>query len=128
VAGDTQGTGTIVNDDVDACADFSFPYTLSGANNTARVVELRQAIHCANANATADVIDLGGATLLFINADPSSGDAALPNVASAITLRNGTLQRDAAAAEFRLLTVEGSGEFIGETLAFRNGLSDAGAA
>ena len=57
MAGDAQGLGTIINDDADPCAGFSFPYTLSGANNAARVANLRQAIHCANANATADVID-----------------------------------------------------------------------
>ncbi|TCT01451.1 putative outer membrane repeat protein [Pseudofulvimonas gallinarii] len=110
------------------CSGISFPYVLSGPDNAARIAELRQAIECAEANATADVIDLGGTTLLFINADPSSGDTALPNIASAITLRNGTLQRDAAAAEFRLLTIEGPGEFRGETLTFRNGLSHAGGA
>src|SRR5690606_9637339 len=129
LAGDTQGVGTILNDDADTCAGFSFPYTLSGADNAARVANLRQAIHCANANATADVIDLAGAVLLFADADPGTfGDAALPNVTSALTLRNGTLQRDAAAADFRLLTIEDEGEFIGETLAFRNGRSSVGGA
>ena len=129
VAGDAQGLGTIVNDDADPCAGFSFPYTLSGANNAARVANLRQAIHCANANATADVIDMAGATLVFDAPDASTFDeSALPNVTSVITLRNGTLQRDAAAADFRLLTIEGSGEFTGETLEFRNGRSSVGGA
>ncbi len=129
MAGDAQGLGTIINDDADPCAGFSFPYTLSGANNAARVANLRQAIHCANANATADVIDVGGATLVFDAPDASTFDeSALPNVTSVITLRNGTLQRDAAAADFRLLTIEGSGELVGESLDFRNGLASVGAA
>ncbi|MFA5685784.1 MAG: Calx-beta domain-containing protein, partial [Lysobacteraceae bacterium] len=129
VAGDAQGLGTIVNDDADPCAGFSFPYTLSGANNAARVANLRQAIHCANANATDDVIDMAGATLVFDAPDASTFDeSALPNVTSVITLRNGTLQRDAAAADFRLLTIEGSGELVGESLDFRNGLASVGAA
>ncbi len=48
---DAQGQGTIGNDDADPCSGFTFPYTLSGADNSARVAELRQAIECANANA-----------------------------------------------------------------------------
>jgi hypothetical protein len=124
---DGQGMGTIINDD-DPCAGFSFPYTLAGSDNTARVAELRQAIECANANATDDIIDLSGYTLNFDTADTSEPDNALPVVTSGITLLNGTLQRDSAAADFRLVAINGAGHLIGEALAFRNGRSGAGAA
>ncbi len=126
---DGQGVGTINNDDADACAGFTFPYTLSGADNTARVANLRQAIECANANATADVIDLAGFVLVFDAADTADADNALPEISSAITLRNGELQRSAAAADdFRLLAVTNSGHLIGEALTFRNGRSSNGGA
>ena len=111
-----------------ACAAFSFPYTLLGADNTARVAELRQAIECANANATDDVIDLGGFTLLFNTADADTADTALPEISSVITLRNGALQRDASATDFRLLVVAVAGHLIGESVDFRNGRASQGAA
>ncbi|MEZ5544804.1 MAG: Calx-beta domain-containing protein [Lysobacteraceae bacterium] len=126
---DSQGMGTIVNDDADPCASLSFPYTLTGADNTTRVANLRQAIICANANATADVIDMAGFVLVFDNPDASNTDNALPEISSVITLHNGELQRNAAAVDdFRLLVVGNSGHLTGEAVDFRNGRAGEGAA
>lgn len=108
-----------------ACAAFTFPYTLSGADNTARVAELRQAIECANANASDDLIDLGGHTLAFTDAPyvDANGANALPLVARVLTLRNGALERDASAPAFRFLGVAASGGLTVDTMQLRDGLS-----
>ncbi len=118
---DGQGVGTILNDDVDPCAGFGFPYTLSGSNNSARVSELKQAIECANANSTHDTIDLGGHTVFLTNGPylVNFGATALPDVASVITLQNGRLERDPAASEqFRFLSVGDTGELTVLDMAF----------
>lgn len=90
------------------CTPFAFPYTLSGTDNAARVAELRQAIECANANTTTDEINLGGHTLLFTDAW-QDGDNALPVVTAPLTLRNGGLERDHDAPQFRLLASSSTG-------------------
>ncbi|GEM_PF-1857739 len=109
---------------------FQFPYTLTGTDNAARVANLRQAVECANANATADVIDLGGSTLVFDDAPyaDSSGDTALPLVTGGLTLKNGTLQRDAAAPAFRFLTVEPGQSHRVENVTFQGGRASSGGA
>lgn len=114
----------------DSCVGITFPYTLTGADNTARVAELRRAIECANANTTADVIDLGGSTLVFADAPyaDSSGDTALPLVTGGLTLKNGTLQRDAAAPAFRFLTVEPGQSHRVENVTFQGGRAPSGGA
>lgn len=121
VVADGQGVGTILNDDPDPCAGFAFPYTVSGADNDARVSELKQAIECANANSTHDTIDLGGHTVFLTNGPylVNFGATALPDVASAITLQNGRLERDPAASEqFRFLSVGDTGELTVLDMAF----------
>ncbi|MBO9664195.1 right-handed parallel beta-helix repeat-containing protein [Dokdonella sp.] len=110
-----------------SCAAFVFPYTLSGTDNAARVAELRQAIECANANGSDDAIDLGGATLVFADAPyvDSNGVDALPVVTSALTLRNGALERAASAPAFRFLDVAAGGDLTVHAMQLRNGTSDA---
>lgn len=107
------------------CGAFVFPYTLSGADNAARVAELREAIECANANATDDTIDLGGNTLVFIDAPyaDANGANALPVVAGVLALRTGALERAPAAAPFRFLDVAAGGGLDGYGLRLRNGES-----
>lgn len=105
------------------CAAFVFPYTLSGADNAARVAELRQAIECANANGSDDAVDLGGRTLVFADAPYADADGvdALPVVASTLTLRNGALERAASASAFRFLGVAASGNLTLHAMQLRNG-------
>ena len=88
----------------DDCASFVFPYTLSGADNAARVAELRQAIECANENGSDDTIDLNAQTLVFSDAPYTDTDGAnaLPLVSGPLSLRNGALERD-STQPFRFL-------------------------
>src|SRR5690606_35550525 len=46
-AGPELSTGFSLTNVDGTCGAFAFPYTLSGADNAARVAELRQAIECA---------------------------------------------------------------------------------
>lgn len=111
------------------CGGITFPYTLTGADNTARVAELRQAMECANANATGDEIDLGGHTLVFADGPyASDGNNALPPVSSEITLRNGTIERDPSAPAFRLIRIEAAGIATLRSLQLRHGSSTEGGA
>jgi uncharacterized repeat protein (TIGR01451 family) len=109
------------------CVGFVFPYTLAGADNAARVAELRQAIDCANGNASDDEIDLGGNTLAFGDAPytDANGANALPVVIGTLTLSNGALERNASAPSFRFLNVAASGELSLRAMQLRNGLSQA---
>ena len=86
------------------CAGLSFPYTLAGANNTARVAALRLAMRCANDTLALDRIDLAGQTVDFSDAfGDYIGLTALPLIGAPIELRNGSLQRS-GGTEFRLLS------------------------
>ncbi len=109
-----------------ACGAFAFPYTLAGADNAARVAELRQAIECANVNASDDEIDLGGHTLVFADAPytDANGANALPIATSVLTLRNGALERDASAAAFRFLDAATGSDLRVRAMQLRNGASD----
>lgn len=108
------------------CTGFSFPYTLAGADNTARVANLRQAIACANSNATADVIDLNGQVLTFSDSVTNfSGLTALPQISTDITLQNGSLTRTGAAA-FRFLSVPASGILTLNRMTLSNGSNSIG--
>ncbi|MCU0757555.1 MAG: hypothetical protein MUE46_21020, partial [Xanthomonadales bacterium] len=63
----------------------SFPYTLTGADNTARVANLRAAIECANLNGTADIINLNGQTVEIGDSFADySGATGLPQITSNI--------------------------------------------
>ncbi len=125
VVGTTNSaTGTIQNDD-DPCALFSFPYTLAGADNTARVANLRQAIQCANANGTADVIDLNAQTVTLSDSFANyTGATGLPEVSTTLTVRNGTLTRS-GATEFRIWFVSTAGNLTLETVVVTNGVGQA---
>lgn len=108
------------------CLGYAYPYILSGADNTARVAELRQAIDCANSNGLADVIDLGGNTLTFAAAAGSGahGANALPIISADLKLNNGTLKRADSAPAFRLLEQVGSDVSLAvQGMAFVNGLA-----
>jgi hypothetical protein len=115
--GDGQGTGTINNDDVDACAAISFPYTLP--NNLPAT--LIQAIECANANGTADVINLNGQTVtLTASYGTFSGATGLPQITTEITIRNGSLTRT-GSNEFRFLNVSNTGNLTVRDMTLTNG-------
>lgn len=122
---DAQGTGTILNDD-DGCAGFAFPYTLAGADNTARVAELRAAIDCANGNSSADAIDLAGHTLVFADGPyvGPHGANALPEVTSELAIRNGALEREDGPARFRLLRMLAGSDLVMRDIQLRNGSVD----
>ncbi|MFC4821004.1 choice-of-anchor Q domain-containing protein [Dokdonella ginsengisoli] len=109
-----------------SCAAFVFPYTLAGADNAARVAELRQAIECANLNASDDVIDLDDNALVFGDAPytDANGADALPVVTGVLTLRNGALERDASAPPFRFLDVAAGGDLTVHAMQLRNGSAD----
>lgn len=47
------------------CSGINFPYTLTGATNAERIMNLNKAIDCANNNSTSDVIDLNGQRLIL---------------------------------------------------------------
>ncbi len=123
----TQSANFSLTNLSDACDAFAFPYTLAGADNAARVAELRQAIECANANASDDTIDLGGNTLVFANAPYTSanGANALPIVTSVLTLRSGALERDASAATFRFLSAAAGSNLSVRAMQLRKGASGA---
>lgn len=96
-----------------SCVGYAYPYSLSASGNTALVAELRQAVDCANTNGLDDSIDLGGHTLLFsdgpyTHAAQPHGDNALPVVRANLSLENGNLQRDPAAAAFRFIEQVGA--------------------
>lgn len=120
-----------LTNDPHPCSAFAFPYTLTGADNAARVAELRQAVQCANGNGNdpqVDGIDLAGHVLVFSDAW-EDGDNALPPVTAPLALRNGALQRDEAAPAFRLLASAPGGALHLEQLQLRGGLvgGDGGA-
>ena len=118
---DAQGQGTIVNDD-DPCLAISFPYTLTGVDNAARVANLRTAIQCANLNGTADVIDLNGQSAFLTDAFADySGATGLPQITSAITLRNGAIARNGAAPQFRIVAMSATADLTLEGINMQGG-------
>jgi hypothetical protein len=116
-----SATGTIQNDD-DPCVVFSFPYTLAGADNTARVANLRTAIQCANSNgASADTINLNGQTVTLGDSFADyAGATGLPRVDTPMTLRNGTITRT-GSNQFRLLQVGSTGNLTLRNVSLTNG-------
>jgi hypothetical protein len=123
----TQSIDFSLTNTAGVCGAFTFPYTLSGADNTARVAELRQALECANVNATADEIDLGDNTLVFSDAPytDANGTNALPIVTDTLILANGALERDASAPAFRFLDVAADSDLTVRAMQLHNGLSDS---
>ncbi len=114
------------------CATVSFPYTLAGADNSARVANLRTAIECANLNSSVDVIDLNGQSLTLTDAFANySGATGLPQIASVIRLRNGSIVRSSAAPDFRLLAMNAAADLTLEQMNLQGGrlgsLEDGGA-
>ena len=119
VAGDAQGMGTIVNDDVDPCAGYTFPYTMTG--NTP--AELIQAINCANANgASPDTINLNGqtVTLTEINTSAYGSGTGLPEITTAVVIQNGTITRNSANL-FRFFVHSGSSSLTLNNITLSNG-------
>ncbi|HWS26890.1 MAG TPA: autotransporter-associated beta strand repeat-containing protein, partial [Xanthomonadales bacterium] len=106
---------------VDPCAAFVFPYTLVGADNTALVANLRQAIQCANANGGADTIDLNGQTVTMADSFADySGATSLPQISSNISLQNGTLTRSGSSL-FRIVSVSAVGSLTLRGTTISNG-------
>ncbi len=105
----------------DACVAFTFPYTLAGADNTTRVANLRQAIQCANANGSADTIDLNGQTVTMADSFANyAGATSLPQITSNISLQNGTLTRSGANL-FRIVSVSAAGSLTLRGTTISNG-------
>ncbi|NJN17089.1 MAG: right-handed parallel beta-helix repeat-containing protein, partial [Oscillochloris sp.] len=101
----------------DPCAAITFPYTLP--NNAP--AELITAIECANANATADVINLNGQTVTLTDSfGDFSGATGLPQVTTNITVRNGTITRS-GANEFRFFSVSNTGNLTVRDMTITNG-------
>ncbi len=106
-----------------SCSGFASPYTVGGANNVFRRLNLRDAVRCANLNgASTDAISLGGQTVTY--AAPFASDTALPAIASEIYLTNGSISRDAAAGTppFRLIDVGTNGRLTLDNVTLSNGL------
>ncbi|MBK9654798.1 MAG: hypothetical protein IPO66_04725 [Rhodanobacteraceae bacterium] len=105
-----------------SCAAISFPYTLVGADNSARVANLRTAIQCANLNSTADSIDLNGQSAILTDAFADyTGATGLPQITSAITLRNGAIVRNGAAPQFRILAMNATADLTLEGINMQGG-------
>jgi hypothetical protein len=91
-------------DEADYCTAVSFPYSASTAS------ALTTAVACANANATADTINLtGGSIYSFSEANGVTTDSALPAITSEITINgNGaTIRRSGASTSFRVIYNQG---------------------
>lgn len=117
--GDAQGLGTILNDDVDPCAAYTFPYTMTG--NTP--AELIQAIHCANSNgASADRINLNGqtVTLTEIHTSAYGSGTGLPEITTAVVIENGTITRSSADL-FRFFIYSGTSSLTLNNITLSNG-------
>jgi uncharacterized repeat protein (TIGR01451 family) len=117
--GDAQGTGTIVNDDVDPCAAYTFPYTMTG--NTP--AELIQAINCANLNgASADTINLNSQTVTLTESYTSAygSGTGLPEITTAVVIQNGTITRSSADL-FRFFIYSGSSSLTLNNITLSNG-------
>ncbi|WP_440225776.1 IPTL-CTERM sorting domain-containing protein [Dokdonella sp. MW10] len=94
-----------------SCSSFAFPYTLGGATNGVRRLNLRDAVRCANLNGSPDDdIQLGGQTVTF--ATPFATLTALPPITSSMRIANGALARDTAAGTpaFRLVDITSGGD------------------
>jgi Calx-beta domain len=108
-----------------SCASYVYPYTLAGTANATRRLNLRDAVRCANLNGGADTIDLAAQTVTY-DAPAATVDGvptALPQITSAMTLRNGTILRATAGGtpSFRLLANAASGQLTLSGLTLRNG-------
>ena len=101
-----------------SCTAYTFPYTVTGGAS-----DLISAIQCANANGTADVIDLNNSTMTLTTAFADFGElVGLPGINSAITLQNGTIERNIASSTlFGLLYVSNTGELTVNNVTMRNG-------
>ncbi|MBK9124770.1 MAG: hypothetical protein IPM16_16840 [Chloroflexi bacterium] len=102
-----------------------FPYTLTGD----APAELISAIECGNANGTADVIDLNGQTIVLTEAYADyDGATGLPEITTAITLQNGTIERLDSDNYFRLLAVSKSGDLTLQGVTVQGGWVDTSGA
>jgi predicted outer membrane repeat protein len=99
------------------CDEFTFPYTLVG-NASA---ELRQAIECANANSTADVIDLNGQTITLTDSFGNyNGNTGLPQITSDVTIRNGTITSIPSDPPFRAMYIGSTGTLSLDAIGISN--------
>jgi predicted outer membrane repeat protein len=102
-----------------AFAPLLFAPDLRGAQFApTTTAELIAAIDTANANGEDDEIDLGGGALTLIN--PHNGSNGLPQITSAITVRNGWIARSSGSA-FRMFEVTAGGSLVLEKLRLSSG-------
>ena len=112
-----DGNDVVLTAPVDPCLAIAFPYTLPN-NLPATLVT---AIECANANGTADVINLNGQTITLTDSFANySGNTGLPQITTSITVRNGTITRS-GANEFRFFNVSNTGNLTVRDLTLTNG-------
>ena len=114
-----------------ACASlvFSASPALAATFTPADVAGLVAAINTANTNGQSDTIDLGGQVFTLTVVDnsldgPNGLPAVLPDGGSTLTIRNGTIERTAAAPALRLLRVAAGASLALESLALQGGLLD----
>jgi hypothetical protein len=107
--------------EVDYCPVYASPYTVPAADTVA----LARAIRCANADPDANVINLTNSTYNFTAGDVTNPDSALPRITTPITINGdgATLQRHAAAPDFRLLYVDSTGNLTLNGLTITGGRS-----
>jgi hypothetical protein len=121
VDGDARVLNGIVDigmDEVDVCASASV-YTVPAGN----VAALLTAVSCANADADANVITLGGGTYTLTAEDGSNNKSAFPTITTPITINgnDSAIERDASAPAFRFFRVEGSGHLTLNDLTLTGG-------
>jgi hypothetical protein len=104
------------------CVGISFPYTLVGSDNSARLSNVRKALECANSNgASLDIIDLDGQEValpaddIYATYDAATG---LPQITSAVLIRNGTLRHDTSMGGtlFRTFDIAANGNLTVQNL------------
>ncbi len=135
--GGTDGNDVVLM--LDTCSLYSFPYTV-GDVDTDHAKDLRQAITCANANATADTIELPQDITYSDFDNDTDGQNALPSITSEITIKSDTtgiprtIERDASlrasvtnacggtsAQQFRIFHIASGGNLTLEDLVIQNG-------
>lgn len=91
------------------------------------VAGLVAAINAANTNGQSDTIELGGGTFTITTVDntldgPNGLPAILPDGGSTLTIRNGTIERSAAAPDLRFLYVSAEATLSLETATLHAGI------
>ena len=107
------------------------PTARAASYNPTNAAGLVAAISNANASSEDDVIDLGGSTItLTAAADPGNGLPQILDAASAgkLTIENGTIARDGAAPQFRILYLDSGADLTLDHVTLSNGHAPDGSA